>query len=86
MNKYRLAALAVVALAVIGVIYFTGPGLFPGEEREQGGIEGAVGNNGPAGVETDRDGGFKPADDPHASFVEARSAGLPVVLKFYARW
>jgi thiol:disulfide interchange protein len=69
--KYKLFILAVVAAAILAVLFLPGSALFSGVET--------------VSDETVPD-QFSPADEPYRMFIEARQAGKPVFLEFYARW
>ncbi|MDW7730520.1 MAG: hypothetical protein SCJ94_11040 [Bacillota bacterium] len=69
--KYKLFILTVLAAAVLAVLFLPGSTLISGTETvSDGSLPGE----------------FHPDDEPYRIFIEARQAGKPIFLEFYARW
>ncbi len=85
-RKYKLAILAIVAMAVIAVLVATNQEMFSmAAEKLDNTVDISV--NEEITEEQERaDLEFAPAADPYKSYLEARQANKPIVLEFYARW
>ena len=70
-NRYKIVFLMFLAAAILAVIFLPGSDYFASPEDP--------------GTETGQD-PFAPTEEPFRAFVEARRAGTPIVLEFYARW
>ncbi len=85
-KTYKLTIMAAVVLAIAAVMLITNPGIFTPAENERDDVADLADNGEPAGVPGRAEAEFAPAADPYESYMEARGADKPVVLKFYARW
>ena len=83
--KYKLTILALVVSLAAAVLILTNQDTELTDEIE---IEHmAIENNSTSQEEmADIDEEFKPAADPYQAYLDARDAGSPIVLEFYARW
>jgi len=83
--KYKLTAIALVIVAAAAVLIITNQDMLSSGAVETEQI--AVSETGDdleevSGVDEE----FKPATDPYQAYLDAREAGSPIVLEFYARW
>ncbi len=72
-SKYKLTVIALVIVAAAAVIILTNQDPVSNDEVGTGQI-----------AEEGQE--FAPATDPYQAYLDARDAGRPIVLEFYARW
>lgn len=85
LQKYKLTVLSLVIVAVAAIFIVTNHDLFSGSEVEKEQV--SAGESSVDHEESgEKDDQFKPAADPYRAYLDARDAGKPVVLEFYARW
>ncbi len=83
--NYKLTVIGLVIVAVAAVLTLTNQDMLSNGAVETEQI--AAGETGDdleevSGVDEE----FKPANDPYQAYLDARDAGSPIVLEFYARW
>ncbi len=83
--KYKAVVLATVMVAIAAVLFLTNQDPVPKGEVESDQIAANL-NGYKLEVASLADDDFKPADDPYQAYTDARQAGKPIVLEFYARW
>ena len=83
--KYKLIVLALVIALAATVLILTNQNLLSSGEAEPDQIT-ADDSNAELEEKVGLDDEFKPAADPYQAYLDARDAGKPVVLEFYARW
>lgn len=81
-NRYKLAILVVVGIAVVSIFIFSAVPQFAPAVEETAEPEETV----DAVPEQVLSAEFKPAEDPFFEYTNARNNNKPIVLEFYARW